>query len=64
MSDALSSPVKRGRGTARRAVEGARCIDGATIDSPEFGKAPTTMLRMVPLPCVAGEDGQAATLEL
>ena len=43
--------AKRGRGTARRAVEGARSgLNVAVAIVAEFGNAPTTMFRMVPPP--------------
>ncbi len=53
----LSSPAQRGRGTAQSAVEGARG-KYASSRSCEVQHAPTTMLRMVPLPRFTGEDTQ------
>jgi hypothetical protein len=53
----LSSPAQRRRETARRAVEGARAVP-VGVAFAESDKAPTTMLRMFPLPRCTGEDAQ------
>ena len=53
-----SSPAQRGRGTARRAVEGAAAASTSVVsrgpvrERPdiEAAAAPSTILRMVPLP--------------
>ena len=68
----LSSPAARGRGTARRAVVGVRPLRGGSVayifkrfpvclflqrQRSSASEAPSTTLRVVPLPRCAGADG-------